>query len=144
MIERKDLGGWLDGPPRSADYVRGADLHLPPTGSGSVAPAGRRFLSLCVDYGIAAVSSALFMNYDPLGIMLIFVLVNIGFLTLFGATPGQLVAGVRTHPVRGRMPMLLRAVVRTALLSLLIPAIFWNRDLQPGHDVVAGTAVVRA
>ena len=49
---------------------------------------------------------------------------------------------VRVVPVSGRSPMLLRAVVRTALMLLVLPAVVWNRDTQPLHDVVAGTAVV--
>jgi len=32
--------------------------------------------------------------------------------------------------------------VRTVLMLLLLPAVVWNRDAQPLHDVVAGTAVV--
>lgn len=144
MIERKDLGTWIDGPPRDDDYVRGAELGLPASGPGSVASAGRRFLSLCIDYGIAAVGSWAFLDYDPLGIMLLFILLNLAFQTLFGATPGQFAARVRTLPVRGAMPMLVRALIRTALLVLVIPAIYWNKDLQGGHDIAAGTAVVRA
>ena len=41
-------------------------------------------------------------------------------------------------------PVVLRAVIRTLLLLLVLPAVIWNRDRQPLHDAVAGTAVVRA
>ena len=34
------------------------------------------------------------------------------------------------------------ALVRTVLMLLLLPAVVWNRDTQPLHDVVAGTAVI--
>ena len=44
----------------------------------------------------------------------------------------------------GAKANILRALVRTALLLLVLPGVIWNRDLQPLHDVVAGTAVVRA
>ena len=36
----------------------------------------------------------------------------------------------------------IRAVLRTALLLLLIPALIWDRDGRGLHDRAAGTAVV--
>ena len=50
---------------------------------------------------------------------------------------------IRVHPVRGRTPMVLRALIRTGAMLLLLPACVWTRDAQPLHDLAAGTAVVR-
>ena len=43
----------------------------------------------------------------------------------------------------GRIPGLLRAVVRTALLLLVIPAVVRDGDGRGLHDRAAGTAIVR-
>lgn len=143
MIDRKDLGSWLEGAPGDPEYIRGADLGLPAEGSGSVAGFGRRLVGLAVDWGLAVAASMFFFSYDSVATLSIFAALNLLFQTLFGATPGQLALGLRVTPVRGRAPMLLRTVIRTALMLLVIPAVVWNRDRQPLHDVAAGTAVVR-
>jgi uncharacterized RDD family membrane protein YckC len=118
------------------------DLGLPAEGRGAVAPFWRRPLSLVVDWALCVGLSALLFGGDPLANLLLFAVLNVLFVTLFGATPGQFLLRVRVLSVSGRSPMLLRAVVRTALMLLVLPAVVWNRDSQPLHDVVAGTAVV--
>ncbi|ATG51931.1 RDD family protein [Brachybacterium vulturis] len=142
MIDRKDLGSWMDGPPVEEGYVKGSSLGLPPQGPGSVAPFWRRPLSLAIDWGLCMLVSALVFSGDALANLVLFFAVNVLFLSLFGATPGQFVLRLRVLPVTGRSPMVLRALVRTTLMLLLLPAVVWNRDSQPLHDVVAGTAVV--
>lgn len=142
MIDRKDLGSWMDGPPADEGYVKGSSFGLPPEGPGSVAPFWRRPLTLLLDWGLCLLVSAVVFSGDALANLLLFVAVNVLFLSLFGATPGQFVLRLRVLPVSGRSPMVLRALVRTALMLLLLPAVVWNRDSQPLHDVVAGTAVV--
>lgn len=144
MIDRKDLGSWMDGAPEQEGYVRGSDIGLPPSGSGSVAPFGRRFASLLLDWFGCAAVSALVFHSDPVATLSLFAALNIVMLTLFGATPAQLILGLRVQPVSGRLPMLVRALIRTALLLLVIPAVVWDRNAQPLHDVAAGTSVVRA
>lgn len=143
-MERKDLASWMEGPPREDDYVPGSALGLPPQGPGSVAPFSRRVLSLLVDWGLCAGASYLMLDYDALATLSLFVALNLVMLTLFGATCGQLLLSLRTRPVARCTPMLGRALLRTALLLLVLPAVVWNRDRQPLHDVAAGTAVVRA
>lgn len=142
VIDRKDLGSWMDGAPNEEGYVKGSSLGLPAEGTGSVAPFWRRPLSLVVDWGLCLLVSALVFSGDPLANLILFVVVNVLFLSLFGATPGQFALRLRVMPVSGRSPMILRAAVRTALMLLLLPAVVWNRDSQPLHDVAAGTAVV--
>ena len=46
-------------------------------------------------------------------------------------------------PTGSRPPGLLRALLRTALLCLVIPAVIWERGGRGLHDVAAGTAIVR-
>ena len=144
VIERKDLGSWIEGAPTPEGYVKGSGLGLPPEGQGSVAPFWRRPIALVVDWGLCLLISHFLFGGDALATLSLFALVNVLLLTLFGATPGQFATLVRVLPVRGRSPMVLRAVVRTLLMLLLLPAMVWTRDGQPLHDVAAGTAGVRA
>lgn len=143
MIERKDLAGWLDGPPLEEGYVKGSAIGLPAAGPGSVAPFGRRVLGLCIDWAVVSVLAYAFFDQDPAVTLMIFAAMNLLLITLFGMTIGQFVVRVRVTPVRGRMPMVARATIRTLLIMLVIPGVVWNRDAQPVQDVAAGTAVVR-
>ncbi|MBB5831384.1 RDD family protein [Brachybacterium aquaticum] len=142
MIDRNDLGSWMEGAPHEPDYVKGSSIGLPAEGPGSVAPFWRRPAALMIDWLLCMGISALAFQGDALANLVLFVVVNVLFLTLFGATPGQFITRTHVVPVTGRSPMILRAFVRTFLMLLLLPAVVWNRDSQPLHDVVAGTAVV--
>lgn len=144
MIERKDLGSWMDGAPAEQGYVPGSALGLPAQGSGSAAPFGRRVLSLLLDWGLCVLVSELLLEGEPLATLLLFAATNVLLITVFGMTAAQAALRLRVVPVRGRTPLALRALVRTAALLLVLPGAIWNRDRQPLHDVVAGTAVVRA
>jgi uncharacterized RDD family membrane protein YckC len=143
VIEREDLGSWLEGPPVEEGYVKGARLGLPAEGHGSVAPVGRRFLSLCIDWALIAVLSHVLLHDDPSGTLILFAAENLLLITLFGVTVGQFIMRIGVRSVRGRMPMVLRALIRSVLLVLVVPSMFWNKDGQPLQDVAAGTAVVR-
>lgn len=144
MIDRNDLGAWIEGTPQDPDYVPGSSLRLPATGPGSVAGTGRRFVSLLIDWGLCVVTSMVFFQYDPLATLLLFAGMNVLFLSVFGATPAQFALGLRVLPVARRWPMVVRALARTLAMLTVVTAVVWNRDRQPLHDVLAGTAVVRA
>lgn len=143
MIDREDLGGWIHGAPTTQDHVPGSTWGLPASGPGSVAPIGRRFFSYLVDWGISLGLSVL-VSGGAAWVWVIFTAMCVLLLTLVGATGGQFLLGLRVRPVTGRLPMVLRALIRTVLLDLLIPTLVWNRERQPLQDVLAGTAVVRA
>ncbi|MDO5644940.1 MAG: RDD family protein [Dermabacter sp.] len=144
MSTREDLAGWLDGPPRDTAHVPGSTWGLPQQGPGSVAGYGRRFISLCLDWGASLALSALVFQSDALATLLIFVAQLILMQTLFGASIGQFITGLRVRPVTGQLPMIARATIRSLVMLTLISALVRSRDLQPLHDMAAGTAVVRA
>jgi len=144
VIDREDLGSWIDGAPTDPSHVKGETWGLPAEGPGSVAPIGRRFVGYAIDWSLCAGASALLMDGSVHLVWPLFTAMSVVLLSLFGATIGQFVLGLRTVPVARRWPMPLRALVRTALLLLLLPTLIWNRDGQPLQDVAAGTAVVRA
>jgi uncharacterized RDD family membrane protein YckC len=74
----------------------------------------------------------------------IFLLEEFVLLSLTGQTVGMRVFGIGVARVRGggrqRWPLIL---VRTILLTLLIPAFLVDRDMRGLHDRAAGTAPVR-
>jgi uncharacterized RDD family membrane protein YckC len=135
-----------DVPPASQQRVRGASLGLPADGPGSLAPFGTRVGAFLVDALLAALVAGLFTapelpaNWSLLALAAIYVVA----LVAFGQTPGMRLLGLRlAHPRPGARLALWRAVVRTALLILLVPALLVNADGRGLHDRLTDTAVVR-
>lgn len=73
-----------------------------------------------------------------------FLLQELVLVAAAGSTIGMRLLGIRVVRVDGRRPTLLMAVLRTALLSLLVPALIWDADGRGMHDRASGTVVVRA
>src|SRR5687767_4356524 len=130
----------------SQPRLRGASLGLPASGPGSLASFGTRVIAFVVDALIAGVVAALFTapelprNWSLLSFGLVYVV----SLVAFGQTPGMRLVGLRlAHPRQGQRLALWRAVVRTALLMLLVPALVVDADGRGLHDRLTDTAVVR-
>jgi uncharacterized RDD family membrane protein YckC len=130
----------------SQRHVRGASLGLPAEGPGSLAPFGTRVIAFVVDavaaFFVAAVFTAprLPENWAALA----FALITVGTLVAFGQTPGMRLRGLRlAHPRQGQRLALWRAVVRTALLFLFVPALIVDADGRGLHDRLTDTAVIR-
>ena len=130
----------------SQGRARGAALGLPPDGPGSLASFGQRTLAFVVDAVAAALIAGLVTapelprNWS----LLSFGLITVVFLLLTGQTPGMRLLGLRlAHPhPQGRVAVW-RAVVRTVLLMLLLPALVVDSDGRGLHDRLTDTAVVR-
>ncbi|HZH22386.1 MAG TPA: RDD family protein, partial [Geodermatophilus sp.] len=76
--------------------------------------------------------------------LLSFGLITVVTLVTFGQTPGMRLVGLRlAHPRAGQRVALWRAVARTALLMLLVPALVVDADGRGLHDRLTDTAVVR-
>ena len=135
-----------DDAPPSQQRTRGAALGLPAEGPGSLASFGQRSLAFVVDALAAALIAGLVTapelprNWS----LLSFGLITVVFLLLTGQTPGMRVLGLRlAHPrPQGRVAVW-RAVVRTGLLMLLLPALVVDSDGRGLHDRLTDTAVVR-
>jgi uncharacterized RDD family membrane protein YckC len=129
----------------------GGDLGLPESGPGSLAPMGRRVVALLIDwlisYGLAllalgagAISTAMLST----AILVIWFLLGVVAVRLFGFTPGQLALGLQVAAVDGRVPVGLgRLAVRGLLIGVVIPPLFVDSDGRGLQDRVTGTAVVR-
>ncbi|MGY2004230.1 RDD family protein [Blastococcus sp. SYSU DS1024] len=125
--------------------ARGASLGLPATGSDSLAPFTRRVGGYLVDAGGSALIAWGFTAPEAPGnwSLLVFGVLTVVTLVLFGQTPGHRVLGMRlAHPRPGARLAPWRAVVRTALLMLLVPALLVDADGRGLHDRLTGTAVV--
>ncbi len=134
-----------DAPPPSQERARGASLGLPADGPGRLASWSPRIGAFIIDAISAALVAGLFTAPDLPGnwSLVSFFVVTVGTLMLFGQTPGMRLLGLRlAHPRPGSRLAPWRAVVRTALLGLLIPALLVDADGRGLHDRLTGTAVV--
>jgi uncharacterized RDD family membrane protein YckC len=147
---RRDLAGWLEGPKASLEGqgyefgYKGQRLGLPESGPGAVAGMGRRFVALLIDW-LACVLIARLIDSEPnpvLPLVLFFAQVSL-FTALIGSSFGQRIMGIRVMSLTtGRLDPL-RAVLRTALLCLVVPPLVFDRDQRGLHDKAANSVTVR-
>ena len=132
---------------------RGEKIGLPRTGRGSLAPTGPRLGAYLVDAIASGLVAALFVHGGG-GVadrlpgtwsLVPFVLDYVVGLIVAGRTLGMYLFGLRVIRVSEDVPVdPLRALARTALLILFIPALVFDRDNRGMHDRLTDTAVVRA
>ena len=122
----------------------------------SVAPMGRRFIALIIDWVLCELVVAAILRH-PLGAgasdphyfatqywtLLAFGL-EVWLLTaVSGLTVGKRVMGIRTIRTNGERPGFGWALLRTVLLFCVVPPCLADRDLRGLHDRAADTIVVR-
>ncbi|MFE5888853.1 RDD family protein [Streptomyces sp. NPDC002285] len=154
MDKRQAIGSWLSGPRAAAEEAgvdfgyRGQQLGLPEEGPGSIARPGRRLGALAVDWGIC-VLIAYGLITDGYGqatsnwALLLFFLMSVLTVGTVGFTPGKRLFGLRVVVLETGSVNPLRALLRTALLCVAIPALIWDRDGRGLHDRLAHTVEVR-
>ena len=127
----------------------GETLGLPQSGPGSLASMGRRLAALSIDwliaYGLAALAMAFGMLSERMlstAVLVIWFLLGLVAVRLFGFTPGQLALGLGVVALDGRLG-LGRAMARGLLVALVIPALLTDWDGRGIQDRVTTTAVVR-
>ncbi|MGV7831771.1 RDD family protein [Mycobacterium kansasii] len=129
----------------------GKTLGFPRTGPGALAPMGRRLGALCIDwlvaYGLALLGLGVGAWSQPMlssMVLVIWLLLGVIAVRLFGFTPGQLLLGLVVVAVDGRLPVGVgRLVARGLLIALVIPPLLTDSDGRGLHDRLTGTAVVR-
>jgi len=152
--KRQAIGSWLSGPRAAAEEAgvdfgyRGQQLGLPEDGPGSIARPGRRLGALAVDWGISLLI-AYGLITDGYGqatsnwALLLFFLMSVLTVGTVGYTPGKRLFGLRVVTLETGTVNPLRALLRTALLCVAIPALIWDRDGRGLHDRLAQTVEVR-
>jgi uncharacterized RDD family membrane protein YckC len=135
--------------PESRPTYPGETLGVPKSGPGSLASMGRRLAALMIDwliaYGLAALAMAFGLFSERVlstAVLVVWLLLGVVALRLFGFTPGQLALGLRVVALDERLG-LGRVAVRGILVALVIPALFTDWDGRGIQDRLTNTAVVR-
>jgi uncharacterized RDD family membrane protein YckC len=129
-------------------------MGLPKDGPGSVAGRGVRLVALLVDLVLAALVTSLFVEMDVqrpevmqtfnYWAILVWFLISVVAVSLFGFTPGKFALGLRVVRVDGStMVGPLRAIPRAVMTAVIVPAALLDRNGRGLHDRAVGTVVVR-
>jgi uncharacterized RDD family membrane protein YckC len=121
----------------------GQRLGLPAAGPSSVASWGRRVAALFVDWLACLLVAQLFGdNTNGMVTMAVFLAEVTVFTAIAGGSFGQLALRLAVVRLDARRVNLLQALVRTALICLVIPPVVFNRDNRGLHDLAVGTITV--
>lgn len=132
----------------------GQRLGLPKDGPGSVAGRGARLGALLLDLVLMSLVTSVFVQVDVeqpevmqrfnYTSVVVWFVITAAMVALFGFTAGKALFGLRVVRLDGK-PMVgpVRAIPRTLLTALLIPAALSDADSRGLHDKVTGTVVVR-
>lgn len=147
-MDRADLDASMGGPLPEDSTYRGQRLGLPESGPGSMASTGRRVVALFIDWIAALLISRALVgtpettleNFATLGIFAFEVTV---LTWLWGSSFGQRLVGIRVVG-RSRRLGLIAALLRTALICIVIPPVIWDADGRGLHDRAVDSVVIRA
>lgn len=154
MDNRQAIGSWLSGPREAIEGSgvdlghRGEQLGLPEDGPGSIARPGRRIGALAVDWALCLLI-AYGLITDGYGqatgnwALLIFFVLSVLTVGTVGFTPGKRLFGLRVVDLSTGRPSPQRALLRSVLLCLALPALIWDRDGRGLHDRMSRTVEVR-
>ncbi len=148
------MGSWLSGPRAAIEGAggelgyRGEQLGLPEEGPGSIARPGRRVGALAVDWTLCLlIANGLitdgYQQATGNWALLIFFVLSVLTVGTLGFTPGKRLFGLRVVELGTGRVNPLRALLRSALLCVAIPALVWDRDGRGLHDRLARTVEVR-
>lgn len=155
MVDRRDIGSWLQGPEAviGTDGYPGERLGRPEQGPGALARPGRRFLSILIDWVLCLVITRGFVGGEvlagslgsliPVAVLLV---ENVLLVGTIGYTVGQRMVGVHVERVVGNGPPgFLAGLIRSVLLVLVVPPLTmgWDADRRGLHDLLSGSLVVR-
>ncbi|MRJ77861.1 hypothetical protein GEV29_15065 [Aeromicrobium sp. SMF47] len=116
---------------------------------------GRRLAALLIDWVVAALSAVALagVSYPPAPldedpsqtfIIIAFFVAEVAILEgLVGRSIGKQLLGLRVEGRTGLPIGIPRALLRTLLLSIVLPAIVMTDDKRGLHDLAAGSRVVR-
>ncbi|ACV09132.1 RDD family protein [Jonesia denitrificans] len=142
MASRQDFGSWLNGGPPAHGSQPGVEGAAEP----QRAPLGRRVVALIIDWAVASGITWLVFQGQPLAQLGVFALVTVVLVATLGTTIGHRLTGLRVRRINSPTPYVgvVPALIRTALLCLVIPAVVWDAQGRGLHDIAARTTIVRA
>jgi uncharacterized RDD family membrane protein YckC len=127
---------------------------MPRGGAGSVGRFGRRLVGVLIDWtACQVIAAALFgvplpfrgvaSGSQPLVLLGVLAVENLLLVSTLGYTLGHRIVGLRVRSTDGQPARPFQVWVRTLLLCLFLPAMFWDSDGRGLHDKAAGTVIVR-
>lgn len=144
MVQRRDIGSWLEGTPSgSGQQWPGQRLGRPKEGAGSVARPGRRLVALLIDWLLSYLIASALFDGNQWAILGTFAIEQMVLVATLGYSIGHRVLGIQVRKLDGGPAGPLAAVVRTVLLCLLVPAVVFDADQRGLHDRAMGTILVR-
>ena len=123
----------------------GQGLGLPSSGVGSVASMGRRIGAFLIDILLSALVAWLITAPEPPQntSLLVWAVMTVVTVGLFGITPGSAALGCRVVPMGGGSFVGVWAIPRTLLVFLIVPPLLVNVDGRGLHDRLCRTIVLR-
>jgi uncharacterized RDD family membrane protein YckC len=151
------IDSWMPGSAAGGAFGRSDGAHpgerfgLPADGVSSVAGFGRRFGALAIDWTLGYLIALLIVGSDELGgpniswtVLAVWFLLTAVPVAAFGASAGMTALGIRVASIDSAAVIgVPRAVLRTALIALVLPPLFRDADGRGWHDRATRTIVVR-
>jgi len=147
---------WSRGSPAGTDGRTGGGhpgekFGLPAQGVGAVASFGRRLAALTIDWILGYLIAALFVGRDATAhsdfgwiVMGVWFLLTVVPVAAFGASAGMTALGIRVASLdRAAVIGVPRALLRTALIAVVVPPLVRDADGRGWHDRATHTIVVR-
>ena len=140
------------GPHRAAAGDHPGDrFGLPARGIGSVAGFGRRLAAITIDWLLGYGIAALLAGPDALAtpnfswtVLGVWFLLTALPVALFGASAGMTAVGIRVASIDSAAVVgVPRALLRTALIALVVPPLVRDADGRGWHDRATRTIVLR-
>jgi uncharacterized RDD family membrane protein YckC len=137
------------------EFYPGQDLGLPEFGPGSIAGWSRRLGALLIDWFACSLITIAFFYHPAAGhatnvfveprpwTPLVFGVQDFLLTATTGFTLGKRLTGLRVIRLDGQPVGFGRALARTLVLMLVVPAVMMDRDLRGLQDKAGGTVVVR-
>ena len=120
------------------------DRHSAPRPApGATAGLGRRVLALFVDWALCSAVAFGFWGSTTWGPLIVFAVSTAVLVGTVGSTLGHRVTGLVVRREDGAWAGPVRAVVRTVVLCLVLPAVIVDREQRGLHDRWARTVIVR-
>lgn len=146
MFERKDIGGWLEGPPSNQLYP-GEHMGRPPQGPGSIARFGRRIVAFVIDWYLCWAILALFGHatssvFDNVLLIVMTWCYQVLTVGVMGHTIGHMVCGMQVQTLNGQPAGWLTALLRSTLVMLVVPIFMMDADQRGVHDRIRHTVLV--
>ncbi len=123
----------------------GKALGLPSTGAGAVASTGRRVAAFVLDLAVSALAAWAITAPEPPQntSLVVWVVMTVLTVAVFGITPGQAAVGIRVVPMSGGSFVGLWAIPRTVLIFLIVPPLLQDENGRGLHDRLCRTIVLR-